>query len=230
MVTWELRVAVYGYVAWLLIPTIALLFSEQLPMQAQEVVSIMVSATSWLLTLWVNAAVILFVSISIGMQEHQHIDYTALSKRAWERSLPLFLLQVCIALGVGLGLITFIIPGVLIWVWTAFAAPELILGQSTVQQALQKSRELVRGRFVAVLGRLVAAELIFGCVVSGLFLGYMFLGLHGSSANLLPTLYAWPSWLETGFSLIVLPFTPVIITYHLLLYFALKKSYALSTV
>ncbi|HRH32074.1 MAG TPA: hypothetical protein PLK06_01990 [bacterium] len=63
MVTWELRVAVYGYVAWLLIPTILILFSEQLPTQTQEVASIMISASSWLLTLWVNAAIILFISI-----------------------------------------------------------------------------------------------------------------------------------------------------------------------
>ncbi|MDQ5952202.1 MAG: hypothetical protein QG626_329 [Patescibacteria group bacterium] len=230
MVTWELRIPVYGYVAWLLIPTILILFSEQLPTQVQEVASIMISASSWLLTLWVNAAIILFISISIGMQEHQHIDYAALSKRAWERSLPLFLLQACVALSVGLGMIAFIIPGILLWVWTAFGAQELVLGQSTVWQALTHSRELVRGRFVAVFGRLIAIEILFGCIVLGLFIGYILLGLQGDAANLLPTLRAWPSWLETGFNLITLPFTPIIITYHLLLYFALKKSYALNTV
>ncbi|HRH32026.1 MAG TPA: hypothetical protein PLK06_01750, partial [bacterium] len=172
----------------------------------------------------------LFISISIGMQEYQHIDYAALSKRAWERSLPLFLLQASIALGVGLGMIAFIIPGILIWVWTAFGAQELILGQNTVWQALTHSRELVRGRFVAVFGRLMAIEILFGCIVLGLFLGYILLGLQGDATNLLPTLRAWPSWLETGFNLIALPFIPIIATYHLLLYFALKKSYALSTV
>lgn len=230
LVTWELRIPVYGYIAWLLIPIIITLFSAQLPTETQEVVSIVTNAVSWLLTLWVNAAIILFVSVSVGMQEHQHIDYAALSKRAWEKSLPLFLLQACAALGVGLGLIAFILPGVLIWVWTAFGAQELVLGQNTVWQSLTNSRNLVRGRFVAVLGRLIAAELLFGIVISGLLVSYMILGLHGDLANILPTLSTQPSWLTTGLNLIALPFAPIMMSYHLLLYFALKKSYSANIV
>ncbi|MGH2980527.1 MAG: hypothetical protein ACRDKV_00600 [Solirubrobacterales bacterium] len=109
-------------------------------------------------------------------------------------------------LGVGIGFLLLVVPGVLVFTWFALAAPLIELEGRGARAALARSRELVRGRFWAVLTVLgpltLAAESLDEVVVG---LGQHLLGdalvaewLSTSVASvLLSPLYAIPAVLIT---------------------------------
>lgn len=223
--TWKLRVVVYGYTAWLLVPIIVLLFAQGIPSPIGNYLLTISNFLGTLLGLWVTAAIVVYVAVVVTMEEGEKIDYNALGRKAWEKVVPLFIVQVFTICAVVFGTILFVIPGLIIWVWTTFALEETLLSSRGVGAAFQRSRELIRGKFWAVFGRMFVANALLITVIVLVFSAYVLIGLQGSASLLIPTLQAWPSWLEVGFSLIALPFTPVAIIFHLMLYFGVKKSY-----
>jgi len=217
VIVWEQRMVIYGYTAWLLIPIVIFLFAQGVPSPYGDYLLILENLLELILSLWVTAAIVLYVAVVMSKKTHEDIDFAALGKRAGEKILILFIIQVFTVCLVLFGSILFIIPGIIAWVWTAFAMQEGILSQKGVWDTFKHSQELTRGRFFAVLGRLVAAYIAFAAIVFVALAGYIAAGLHGATSALIPTLLAWPSWLEVGFALITLPLTPVVIVYHLLL-------------
>ena len=230
LITWEHRMIVYGYTAWLLLPIIIFLFAQGVPSPYGNYLLTAANLLGLVLGLWVTAATVLYVALTLSKKSHENIDYTALGKHAWEKILILFVIQVLMVFLVLFGAILFIIPGIIAWVWTAFVIQEGILSQKGVWETFKHSRELTRGRFFAIFGRLVVSYMVFATIIFTIFTGYIFAGLHGATSALIPTLSAWPSWLEVGFSLVTLPLTPVVTIFHLLLYFAVKKSYSAGNV
>ena len=226
--TWKLRVVVYGYSAWLLVPTIAFLFAQGLPSPYSDYLSLAGSVTSLALGLWINAAIALYVGVVVTSEEGETINFSILSQRAWDKVLGLFVIQAVIGLSVMFGTILLIVPGVILWVWTAFATQQYLLSSKGMIESFRLSRELTRGRFFPVLGRLLVSNLFFSFLIMLAFGLYIIAGLHGSAALLVPTLQAWPSWLEVGFSLITLPLIPVSIIFNIMLYFAIKRTYSLT--
>lgn len=221
---------VYGYTAWLLLPIIIHLFAKAAPSPASDYLLVVENLGSTLLGLWVTAAIMLYVAVARTHSTEANIDFNALGKLAWEKVLTLFVIQVFTVCLVIFGTILFVIPGIIAWVWTVFAVEEGILTNRSIGQALRESRELTRGRFLPIFGRLLAANIFFVLVILALFIAYLLAGLHGSAGSIIPTLIAWPDWLQVGLSLITLPLTPIAIVFHLLLYFAAKKSYSAANV
>ena len=64
------------------------------------------------------------------------------------------------ALGVGIGLLLLIVPGLILWTWWLVIVPVIMLEGSGVTDAFGRSRELVRGHGWSVFGVLVLTILI----------------------------------------------------------------------
>lgn len=78
------------------------------------------------------------------------------------------------ALGVGLGLLLLIVPGLILWTWWLVIVPVIMLEGTGVMAAFGRSRELVRGHGWSVFGVLVltiviliAVDVVFGVVAAG---------------------------------------------------------------
>ncbi|MBI3120608.1 MAG: hypothetical protein HYZ08_03250 [Candidatus Kerfeldbacteria bacterium] len=59
-----------------------------------------------------------------------------------------------------IGFVLFIIPGILAWVWLSFAEFASIKENLGVIESLKRSKELTRGFFAAILGRLLLMALV----------------------------------------------------------------------
>lgn len=226
LVVWKTRMIVYGYAAWLLIPIIVLTISQTIPSPYGNVIQNLNAVVAWALDLWLYTVIVLFITFIVTKEEREEINYGLVGRRAWDKVAALCIIQLLVFIATVFGTFLFIIPGIVIWVWTAFSAPAYIIGKRTIWEAIKHSRELVRGRFWPVFGRMLSANLVFSLLILLILSVFVLIGLRGSTANLIPTLEAWPNWVAIGLNLIVLPVTPVIVIFQLTLYFALKKTYS----
>ncbi|HYY75171.1 MAG TPA: hypothetical protein VE644_02495 [Gaiellaceae bacterium] len=64
------------------------------------------------------------------------------------------------ALGVGIGLLLLIVPGLILWTWWLVIVPVIMLEGTGVKEAFGRSRQLVRGHGWSVFGVLVLTILI----------------------------------------------------------------------
>jgi hypothetical protein len=71
---------------------------------------------------------------------------------------------------VALGLVFFIVPGVLIFVWFGLAAPVVEIEHRSVREAFRRSARLIRGKFLIVAAVLIPIELV-GDTLTGLATG-----------------------------------------------------------
>jgi hypothetical protein len=104
-----------------------------------------------------------------------------------------FLLTIVLALISGIGFILLIVPGILFITWFAFARFILVEKGLKIKECLIKSREMVRGRFWKIFGRLLifgifelVVEIIFSAIPYGI--GSIFTGFLGA-------LFILPSYL-----------------------------------
>jgi len=70
------------------------------------------------------------------------------------RSAPLIIAALIAGLATGLGLIAFVVPGIVIAIHLAFSAPAVMLEGLEASDALRRSASLVRGRFWRTFGTL----------------------------------------------------------------------------
>jgi len=113
----------------------------------------LVVAVSLILFLWVNLGWLFgIVKVDIGVRESLRLSREKFPSYLWVAILTILI--------VSLGSLIFIIPGVLFAVWFIFAPFILVEEDLRGWKALQKSRELVRGRWWPVFGRLLIMWLI----------------------------------------------------------------------
>ncbi|MCB0877116.1 MAG: hypothetical protein R2700_00035 [Solirubrobacterales bacterium] len=109
------------------------------------------------------------------------------------RSLPYWKLiaaDILLVVATGLGLIVFIVPGVIALVWFSLVAPVIEHEDLTVRGAFRKSRELVRGHFRQVAW-LVWPAVLLQAVIEGLAEEVVFDALgHGFFAEWLASILA----------------------------------------
>lgn len=87
------------------------------------------------------------------------------------------------AVGILLGMLLLIIPGLVLMTWWAVIAPVVMLEQRSGSGALSRSRDLVRGNGWTVFGLLVVVNVIVGIASS--IIGAIVGGLLGGSDELL---------------------------------------------
>jgi hypothetical protein len=86
--------------------------------------------------------------------------------RVWPRVLPLLGASILAALGIALGFVLLIVPGLILLTWWALIPAAIVLEKRDVFDSFGRSRELVRGNGWSVFGVLVITY-ILSWVVSG---------------------------------------------------------------
>ena len=73
---------------------------------------------------------------------------------------PLFLLTLVMGLGMGVGFLLLIVPGIIVLLMWSVAVPALVVEHTTIGGALHRSRELTRGHRWAILGLILAITIL----------------------------------------------------------------------
>lgn len=135
--------------------------------------------------------------------------------------LPVFFTFVVYALVVGIGAML-IIPGILFAIWFAFAPTVAILEERGTFVALGESREIVRGRFFRLLGRLWGMDLLFVIAYLALVIGIdLLLGYDLAHLDVTAPLPVSMDIMLSVFEILAIPFITV---YRTLLYLSAKTT------
>lgn len=133
------------------------------------------------------ASMVLTGMYVVGLHEANRTGEFPSFGEAWPRVSPrigaLVGTSLLAGLGILLGMILLIIPGLVLMTWWAVIAPVVMLEGRSGSSALSRSRELVRGNGWTVFGLIVVTNLIVGIVSS--ILGAIVGGLLGGSDELL---------------------------------------------
>jgi hypothetical protein len=93
-------------------------------------------------------------------------------KRGLARFFPIFGLLICLTLGVGLGALLFIIPGMILWVMWSVAAPVCVVEGAGPLASLSRSAALTKGHRWRIFGILfvigIVNQIVQGIVQFGL--------------------------------------------------------------
>ena len=213
-----------GYATWLLVPFAAMIALSYAPEHWLTTTgAILAGAVELFFAFWVS---ILLIKLSVQLIENKPLDTKTLHLESTQR-LPAFLgvvfLQAIIFIG---GILLFVAPGLLFLVWYGFAQPIAILEDKRGMQALADSKEMVRGRFFKVAGRLVGGPLAVGIIYSSV--AALVIMLVASFAGIDPlTVFDQnkaPIWAETIQIVGEVIAMPWVAVYMTMLYLDLKKN------
>lgn len=104
--------------------------------------------------------------------------------------LPLLGLGIVQTLGIMLGMMLLIVPGLILAMMWAVSAPSLVVEERGVLESLQRSRDLTRGHRWSIFGLFVVymvLSMIIGAVVTGVGFAAGVTGLSGATAGALTT-------------------------------------------
>jgi len=73
---------------------------------------------------------------------------------------PLIAIDLIYGAAVAIGLVVFLVPGILAFVWLALAAPVVEIEHHGVRAALTRSVQLVRGRFLLIAAVMIPIEIV----------------------------------------------------------------------
>lgn len=122
--------------------------------------------------------------------------------------LPLIGLSLLVGVGIVLGLILLIVPGLILWTIWSVAAPSLVIERNGVLTAMGRSRELVRGHGWQVFGVILVVLVL--ALLAGVLVGALASGLGNGGVAIVQ----WAA------NVIVAPFTALV---SAVLYFALRR-------
>jgi hypothetical protein len=210
----------FGFAGWLLIPLLSSLGSTFLGPQVGDVVDLISGILLFGLSLWTTAAMTITVTGIVRPDLAPKDTATSVSELAWRRAPTLLWVGLLGGVLQIFGLLLLIIPGIIFTVWFAFAETEAILTGVGTFEALEQSRERVRGQFFPVLWRLVAFGLFLTAVV--MMIIWPVLILSGNTDPMV-ILTSPPAWLDALISVLSILLMPLILTYEMHLYFSLRK-------
>lgn len=211
-----------GYAAWLLVPFAAFLLLSLAPEHwLLDVADVLVSVAELFLALWIS---LIFIKLTAALVLKHPVDPQVIQKEALAlipAAVRILALQLIIFLG---GLILFIIPGVIFGLWYTFSQQVLVLDGKQGLEALAASKELVKGRFLSVLWRLLGGTVIITIIYSMAVGGAILLVemINGTDIN---SLFQndIPMWAQTMDIVGELFFVPLIAIYIALLFLHLRQ-------
>jgi hypothetical protein len=137
---------------------------------------IVANVVSFAATLWYQAMVVEAVhDIRDGRRDH---TVGTLLRSVVPVIGPLVIASLLAGLGIALGLVLLIVPGLILLTWWSLLAPVIVIERRPALQAFGRSRELVRGNGWQVFGVIVVIVVIqlvvqqlLGAVLGGSFVG-----------------------------------------------------------
>jgi hypothetical protein len=122
--------------------------------------------------------------VAAAVERSERLDVGAALRGLSDRVGSLIAVQIASGLMMLIGLILLVVPGVIAIIWTAVAIPVVIVEQVGYSRAIDRSRALVRHRWMPVLGTLLLAwGLAFVIMIGGGAVGGL-LGLNDRVADL----------------------------------------------
>jgi hypothetical protein len=111
----------------------------------------------------------------------RHPPLKGLLSRAWPLILPLLAVAILQAVMVGVGFLLLLIPGFVIWTYTAVVGPVLVAEDVGIRRSFRRSVELARGNAWRVFFIIISVELLAG-FLAGL-IGLVFKSIGETSDN-----------------------------------------------
>lgn len=170
-----------GFSGWLFVPIVLnLLANIVLPAQFDALADTAFSVVAYgILSVWVVVAVTITTRQIITNKTN---DSIAISQLAWQLLLPFLLASILTSFLNLVGFTLLVIPGVLFYVWYAFAPITILIEGGGFIEAFHKSKALSKGRFGSILWRLIGGNLAIGLAYLLLFL--LLTSLYLTSSNL----------------------------------------------
>lgn len=113
---------------------------------------------------WVGVSGIMAVS---GVVEGRKEDMRQIYRSSWKMLWGYALLGIASGFLVLLGFIALVIPGIIIATWLHFANFEFIVAKKGIKGSMSGSKNLVKGNFFKVLGRVIVFDLFISVVQFG---------------------------------------------------------------
>jgi hypothetical protein len=110
-----------------------------------------------------------------------------LYRSSWSRLGAMLWVSILMGIGVGLGLLLFVVPGVLLAIRWAVATPIVMLEGLSARAAMRRSQELVRGHRKAVF--VVLANIWIRTLVAWVVLSFLIAGFASGTSH--PALAIW---------------------------------------
>lgn len=219
---WRVFLKITG---WLMIPAVLLgllgLADEKIGTAfiAESVpIYLALTALSFIIGLWVSVVLVRLIWHALAQQP---INFSLLKTKAWRDTAPYLWVMVLVNILVLLGLILFIIPGIMLAVWFSFASYIFVLEGTRGMAALRQSKALVAGKFWAVVWRFLVPNFIFGLIMVILigvpFLFYRWL-VPGADWQTQP----W--WLNLWQSVVAIAAMPLTVGFGVILYKSVKEN------
>ncbi len=210
-----------GYLAWLLLPIIALVLLSFAPAGvAADAASLLIQLGGAVLSIWISLIVIRILSAS-ATGRHEALPAVIRSSR--ERFGPFLTVSVLQGIVVLGGFILLIVPGLIFLVWYAFASLEAALSGRHGLAALAASRNLARDRFWPVMWRLAAGPVVLTAWYA-ILMGIIFIPLLVATGTTIAAVTGDhpPIWF-LAFDALGQTFflTPLLLAYSVLLYHSL---------
>lgn len=217
-----------GYVTWLLIPYLGLIILKLGPSEHWGIFSGVLLLNLIQAFLWLWLAIIL-IKLSRGWINKKPLADEKAMSEAWRLIVPVAVVAIFQTVIIMGGLLLLIIPGLIFFVWFAFAQLSVILDKKQGFQALSFSHNLSRGRFWYTTWKLVGGPLIFLTIFS-LLLGLtmtvltLLLGIDPQTLDLAIAAGHPPIWMDViGALCETYIVAPILLIYFTLLYEYLKK-------
>lgn len=146
------------------------------------------------LLLQIVTGVLSYAAIIMGLDNPAMTDWMAGYKQAKSKFWTLVWVSILVSIVVGVGLILLVIPGIYLAIIFGFAPFVIILEGVRGWKAAERSRDLVKGHWWAVFGRLLVLQIIITVIV--MVLGGIVGGLRSNIliaivSFILPTIL-WP--------------------------------------
>ena len=201
-----------------------LFFSESNQTILTTILSAAILIAIYFFSLWITLAFIRAIAFRIQEQPVPHISQEL--RDTWPLVIPTLVVSILSGLAIFGGSLLLIVPGIIFSVWFAFSVYPVLLENKRPIEAMKQSKQLVTGRWAAVLWRLIAPAILFGIIiiiVEGIF--KFFAGFIANELNPNSGLFlVIASLFGLLNAAITLLFTPLTTTAPTLLYLDLKKS------
>jgi hypothetical protein len=186
----------------------ALLWSDDVSGFTQFLLLGISTAASVVGTYWLQGA---FVK---AVQDAKDGSFDSSTQEIFKAVMPvlgvLIIAGILAGIGIGIGLLLLIIPGIILLTWWAVIAPTIVVEKAGVMEAFGRSKQLVSGHFWTVLGIVIITAILTG--VAGGILTVVFSFLPRFLEILIGTTIA---------QAIVAPFTAIALT---ITYFKLRDA------
>lgn len=199
---------IYGAQVWVLIPAAVVLFAivaaARLIFTGSAAVLVSVLAIV-LSTFYQGMVVELVADVQDGRRDS---SVGQLFRGVAPIVLSLIGLALVVGVGIMIGLVLLIVPGLILWTIWSVAAPSLVIERKGVFAAMGRSRELVRGHGWQVFGVILVVLVL--ALLAGILVGVLASGLGNGGVAVVQ----WAA------NVIVAPFTALV---SAVLYFSLRR-------